>query len=162
MGKLYALSQVGELVKILQRIDPGCWRRGSRQNGSRRTRSRRISTSAKQTLTRPRAPNKLSLATKALSVSRLAKLCRVFLFFYNFYVLLLDPWIKNSRSKTLKYLSSELAVGPDGNIWHGPSMLSVLRPFRHYREPNIFLSDALIQSCYWRDSTLTWIFKSFM
>lgn len=69
---------------------------------------------------------------------------------------------KNSRSKTLKYLSGELAVGPDGNIWHGPRTLSSLGPFQHYREPNIFLSDALIQSCNWRDSTLTWIFNSFL
>ena len=73
MGKLYALSQVGEPVKILRRIDPGCWRRGSRQCGSRqcgsrRTQSRRTSTLAKQTLAQPRAPKKLSLTTKALSV----------------------------------------------------------------------------------------------
>ena len=105
MGKLYALSQVGEPVKILRRIDPGCWRRGSRQCGgrqcgsrqcgSRRTQSRRTSTSAKQTLAQPRAPNKLSLTTKALSVSRLVKPCSVLYFSITstcFYIL--DPWIK--------------------------------------------------------------------
>ena len=61
MGKLYALSQVGEPVKILRRIDPGCWRRGSRQCGSRQCGSRRTSTSAKQTLAQPRAPKKAKL-----------------------------------------------------------------------------------------------------
>lgn len=95
MGKLYALSQVGEPVKILRRIDPGCWRRGSRQCGSQRTQSRRTSTSAKQTLAQPRAPNKLSLTTKALLVSRLVKPCSVLYFSITstcFYIF--DPWIK--------------------------------------------------------------------
>lgn len=67
-----------------------------------------------------------------------------FLFFYNFYVFLLDLWIKNFCLKILKYLLSELVVEFDGNIWYGFCMFSVFRFFWYYRELNIFLFDVFI------------------